>query len=132
MLKKKLKDCASRPLTEFNMYETLEMMEALQNTARDNQDPKEQYYRIAYQMARSKIDYPRSIFAPWFLDFWVIKTTRPCSKRSRKMKRAYPSPISSKIAHLTVAHFHEHHTVFEIQGAKILPYSVDFARNSDM
>ena len=61
-LKTKAINYASRPLSEFDLHDALEMMETLQNTARDNQDAKEQYYRIAYQTARSKTHYPKEHF----------------------------------------------------------------------
>ena len=52
----------ARPLTEFNKYEALEMLETLQNTASDKQHEKSNYYRLAYQTARSNIDVPRPQF----------------------------------------------------------------------
>ena len=55
-------DYAARPLSDFNVYEALEMMESLQDTARDTKDPKEHFYRLAYQTARSKTEYPKEHF----------------------------------------------------------------------
>lgn len=52
----------ARPLTEFNKYEALEMLETLQNTASDKHHEKSYYYRLAYQTARSNIDVPRLQF----------------------------------------------------------------------
>ena len=54
----------ARPLTEFefNKYEALEMLETLQNTASDKHHEKSNYYRLAYQTARSNIDAPRLQF----------------------------------------------------------------------
>ena len=52
----------ARPLTEFNKYEALEMLETLQNTASDKHHEKSNYYRLAYQTARSNIDVPRLQF----------------------------------------------------------------------
>ena len=49
----------ARPLTEFNKYEALEMLETLQNTASDKRHEKSNYYRLAYQTARSNIDVPK-------------------------------------------------------------------------
>ena len=46
----------ARPLTEFNKYEALEMLETLQNTASDKHHEKSNYYRLAHQTARSNID----------------------------------------------------------------------------
>ena len=36
----------AHPLTEFNMYEALEMLETLQNTASDKYHEKSNYYRV--------------------------------------------------------------------------------------
>ena len=54
----------ARPLTEFefNKYEALDMLETLQNTASDKHHEKSNYYRLAYQTARSNIDVPRLQF----------------------------------------------------------------------
>ena len=49
---------ASRPLSEFNNYEALEMIEAIQRCARDNKAEKEAYYRLVYQTARDKLYLP--------------------------------------------------------------------------
>ena len=46
----------ARPLTEFNKYEALEMLETLQNTASGKHHEKSNYYRLAHQTARSNID----------------------------------------------------------------------------
>lgn len=61
MLKKVL-DYASHPLPEFKKFEMPDMVEALQNTARDNHHEKCDYYRLAYQSARSKVDLPPNHF----------------------------------------------------------------------
>ena len=53
---------AARPLTEFNKYEALEMLETLQNTASDKRHEKSNYYRLAYQAARRNIDVPKLQF----------------------------------------------------------------------
>ena len=52
----------ARPLTEFNKYEALEMLETLQNTASDKRYEKSNYYRLSYQTARSNIDVLRLQF----------------------------------------------------------------------
>ena len=49
----------AHPLTEFNKYEALEMLETLQNTASDKRHEKSNYYRLVYQTARSNIDVPK-------------------------------------------------------------------------
>ena len=55
---KKILDYGARPLSEFNKFEALDMLEALQNTARDHGDTKAGFFRLAYQLARSKLDLP--------------------------------------------------------------------------
>ena len=52
----------ARPLTEFNKYETLEMLETLQNTASDKHPEKSNYYHLASQTAHSNINVPRLQF----------------------------------------------------------------------
>ena len=52
----------ARPLTEFNKYEGLEMLETLQNTASDKRHEKSNYYRLANQTARSNINVPKPQF----------------------------------------------------------------------
>lgn len=52
----------ARAFTEFNKYEALEMLETLQNTASDKRHEKSNYYRLAYQTARSNIDVPKLQF----------------------------------------------------------------------
>ena len=52
----------ARPLTEFNKYEALEMLETLQNTANDKHHEKSNYYHLAYQTTRSNVDVPRLQF----------------------------------------------------------------------
>lgn len=55
-------DYSARPVPEFNKYEAIDLLETLQNTARDNQDEKKEYYRLVYQTARGKIDLPKEHF----------------------------------------------------------------------
>ena len=51
---KKMLDCATRPLSEVNKYEAIDILETLQKTSRDNQDEKREFYRLVYQIARGK------------------------------------------------------------------------------
>ena len=44
------------------LYEALAMLETLQNTASDKRHEKSNYYRLAYQTARSNIDTPKLQF----------------------------------------------------------------------
>ena len=52
----------SRPLSDFNTFEALEMLDTLQTVAHDVKNKKAGYYRVAYQTARSKTDFPREQF----------------------------------------------------------------------
>lgn len=51
---KNMLDYAARPLSEFNKYEAIDILETLQKTSRDNQDEKREFYRLVYQTARGK------------------------------------------------------------------------------
>ena len=54
---------ASRPLTEFNKYEVLEMLETLHNKAADrNHDDRKNYYRLVHQSAREKVELSKDHF----------------------------------------------------------------------
>ena len=52
----RIMNLASRPLTEFNKYEALELLNSLKNAAHDAKHEKEQYYRLAYETMRGKLD----------------------------------------------------------------------------
>ena len=53
---------ASRPLTEFNKYEALEMLETLQNKATVAKHDKTTYYQLVYQTAKEKVETSKSQF----------------------------------------------------------------------
>ena len=55
-------DYAARSLSEFKKYEAIDILETLQNTSRDNQDEKREFYRLMYQIARGKVDLPKEHF----------------------------------------------------------------------
>ena len=59
---KKALDYAMRPTSEFNKYEALDILETLQNSARGTKHKRAEYYRLAFQMARSKIEFPHQNF----------------------------------------------------------------------
>lgn len=59
---RRMLDYAARPLSEFNKYEPIDILETLQNTSRDNQDEKREFYCLVYQTARGKVDLPREHF----------------------------------------------------------------------
>ena len=56
---KKSMDYASRPLSDFNKHEALEMLELLQHTTKHE---RQNFYRLAYQTVRSKLDVPSDQF----------------------------------------------------------------------
>ncbi|XP_028397230.1 uncharacterized protein LOC114521041 [Dendronephthya gigantea] len=62
VLSKKALDYAMRPASEFNKYDALEILDTLQNSARDSKHERAEYFRLAFQMARSKIDFPHQHF----------------------------------------------------------------------
>ena len=53
---------ATRPLSEFNNYEVLEMLEILHNKASDGNHDKKKYYRLVYQTVREKVDSSKVLF----------------------------------------------------------------------
>lgn len=53
---------AARPLSEFNKYEVLEMLETLHNKAADRNHDKKNYYRLVYQTAREKVELSKDHF----------------------------------------------------------------------
>jgi len=53
---------AARPLSEFNKYEVLEMLETLHNKAADGNHDRKKYYRLVYQTAREKVDSSKDHF----------------------------------------------------------------------
>ena len=59
---RRMLDYAARLLSEFNKYEAIDILETLQNTSRDNQDEKREFYRLVYQTARGKVDIPKEHF----------------------------------------------------------------------
>ena len=59
---RKMLDYAARPLSEFNKFEAIDILETLQNTSRDKQDEKREFYRLVYQTARGKVDLPKEHF----------------------------------------------------------------------
>ena len=52
----------SRPLSDFNKHEAMEMFELLQNTSHDNKHHMEGFYKVAYQTARERMDLPKDQF----------------------------------------------------------------------
>ena len=61
-LVQRLLDYSSRPLSNFNKFDALAMMDTLHNTAHDTHHAKDNYYRLAYQTVRAKTDLPSAQF----------------------------------------------------------------------
>ena len=53
---------ATLPLSEFNNYEVLEMLEILHNKASVGNHDKKKYYRLIYQTVRGKVDWCKDHF----------------------------------------------------------------------
>ena len=52
----------SRPLSEFNKFEAMEMSEELYLAANDCQHHKDRYYRVVYQAMREKMELAPAYF----------------------------------------------------------------------
>jgi hypothetical protein len=51
----KVMNLASRPLGDFSRFDTMGMLEAIKNSAHDNQHEHTNYYRLTYETLRSKL-----------------------------------------------------------------------------
>lgn len=51
----KIRTLAARPCVEFSKFEAMELLEAIKNTARDNNHAKANYYKIACDTLRAKL-----------------------------------------------------------------------------
>ena len=90
----KVLDYATRPITEFNTYEAIEMCETLQNTARDHSHDQREYYRLAYYTARSKIDLPNEHFRSLLLQLLGDKDHQRVFEAVAKVEKSW-SKLSS-------------------------------------
>ena len=52
----KIRSLAARPSTEFSRFDALDLIQAIKNVAQDSQHAKANYYRIAYETLRSRIN----------------------------------------------------------------------------
>lgn len=86
---KKALDYATRPLSEFNIFEILEIMETLQNTARDNKHEKGEYYRLVYQTARDKTGLPKEHFRALVLRLLGDKDHQKVFEAVAKIEKAF-------------------------------------------
>ena len=85
-------DYAARPLSEFNKDEAIDILETLQNTSRDNQDDKRDFYRLVYQTARAKVD--RALVLPLLGDKDHTKVYEAVAKVEKAMTGRSPSSES--------------------------------------
>ncbi len=58
----KIMDYVYRPLSDFDKYEALELLESLQHTAQDIKHERQIFYRLFYQTVRGKMDVPSDQF----------------------------------------------------------------------
>jgi hypothetical protein len=97
MLTKAL-DYATRPQSEFIKYEAFDIFETLQHTTRDNKDERQEYYRLAFQTARSKVVLPNEHFQSLLLrllgDNDQHKVFEAVAKVEKSMGKS-PSPRAS-------------------------------------
>jgi hypothetical protein len=65
-----------RPLVEFNKYESLDLLENLQNTARDTKHESKSIIDSLIRRRGARSTFLRNIFVRWFLGYLAIKITR--------------------------------------------------------
>ena len=58
---------ASRPVPEFNKFESLDLVEALKNAAQDAKHEKAGFYKFAFETLRGKINEPNEQFRNFLL-----------------------------------------------------------------
>ena len=88
---KKIMDCASRPLSDFNKYEALEMLESLQHSAQDTKHERQNFYRLVYQTVRGKLDVPSDQFRSLVLLFLGDKDHEKIFDCVTKVEKHYRS-----------------------------------------
>jgi uncharacterized protein (UPF0128 family) len=100
---KKITNYISRPLLEFNKYEALEMLDTLQGAAHDNKHDKANFYKVAFQTARTKIDIPKEQFRHLLMRLVgdkdhekvldvLRKVEKECNRQSGNRAEARPAP----------------------------------------
>lgn len=63
----KIRHMASRPVPEFNKFESLDLLEALKNAAQDTKHEKAGFYKFAFETLRGKINEPNEQFRNFLL-----------------------------------------------------------------
>lgn len=86
---KKITTYLARPMWEFNKYEALEMLDALQATAHDGKDEKANFYKVAFQTVRSKIEMPKEQFRQLLLRLVGDKDHERVLDVVTKVEKAY-------------------------------------------
>ena len=92
---------SARPLSEFNKYEAIDILETLQNTSRDNHDEKLEFYRLVYQTARRKVDLPIEHFRALVLRLLGDKDHTKVYEAVAKVEKAMSTggPLSGSSHH---------------------------------
>lgn len=81
---------ASRPLTQFNKHEALELVESLKNAAHDTKHEKARYFALVYETLRGKLDQSDKQFRDLLLPLLGDKDIERVRTRSRKSKNVMP------------------------------------------
>ena len=103
-LLKKTIDYTNCQSTEFNKYEALDLIENLQNTAHDTNHDKKDYYRLAFQTARSKVDMPLEFFKSLMLRLLgYVYCNKPGHTWAKGMSRKLQQPKTPSTATSTQA-----------------------------
>lgn len=93
---KRILDYATRPVTEFNIYEGIELFETLQNIARDEKHDQREYYRLAYHTARSKLQLPKEHFRSLILQLLGDKNHQKVSEAVAKVDKSMAKTTSAE------------------------------------
>ena len=80
---------ASRPLSEFNIYEALDMVDAIQRCAHDSKSEKASYYRLVYQTARDKTNLPAVHYRALLLRLLGDKNYEKVGDAVSKVEKSY-------------------------------------------
>lgn len=63
----RIMNLVSRPLSEFNKYDALELVNSLRNAAHDTRHNKEMYYGLVYEAFHAKLDRSNEQFRDFLL-----------------------------------------------------------------
>lgn len=97
---KRITSLSSRPISQFNKYEVLELIESLKNAAQDANHAKQHYYRLAYETLRNKIDQSddqfRDLVLPLLGDKDYEKILEVVAKVEKRAARPRTAEFSSQ------------------------------------